>query len=182
MPRKQQKGSQNMAYLFVKGSSSNDEVKVIEGITTSSLNITNNITETSATKDEVAQDNDGIVWQTNIDGNRSWSLSVEINAAENQTEVPTQEEILDLITGAEDTAIPIWYGKIVTKADKSKEFVGKKGEARIASYDQSDPIEGVSTISLSLTGNGELTKVTEEDWANVASFKAPSTLSGSAKL
>lgn len=171
-----------MAYLFVKGSSSNDEVKVIEGITSSSLEVQNNITETSATKDEVAQDSDGIVWQTNIDGTRSWSLSIEINVAEDQAGVPTQEEVLDLITGSEDTAIPVWYGKIVSKVDKSKEFRGKKGEARIASYSQSDPIDGVSTISLSLTGNGELTKVTEEDWANVADFRAPSTLSRSTKL
>lgn len=161
-----------MAYLFIKGSSADDEIKVIEGITSSSIEVTNNITETSATKDEVANDDDGVVWATNIDGNRSWSMSIDVTVAEDLEGVPTQQEVLDLIVGAEDTAFMVWYGKVVTKAEGGKEFVGKKGEARIASYSQSDPIDDVSTVSLSLTGNGALTKVTEADWANIQDFKA----------
>lgn len=160
-----------MAYLFVKGSSSDDTLKVIEGITTSSIEVTNNITETSATKDEVILD-EGVVWQTNIDGTRAWSMSIDINVAEDLAGVPTQQEVLDLITGAEDTAITVWYGKVVAKVGGGKEFVGKKGAARIASYSQSDPIDGVSTVSLSLTGNGALTKVEEADWANIQDFQA----------
>ena len=171
MVRKQQKWSQNMAFLVMKGDSSDDELKVIEGITSSSIEVTNNVTETSATKDEVANDDEGVVWQTNIDGTRTWSMSVDINVAEDLAGVPTQQEVLDLITGAEDTAITVWYGKVVAKTGGGKEFVGKKGEARIASYSQSDPIDGVSTVSLSLTGNGALTKVTEADWANIQDFQ-----------
>lgn len=171
MAREQQKGYEMLIYLFMKGSSSNDEINVIEGNATSSLEISNNIVETSPTKDEILGDQ-GIIWQTNVDGTRSWSISVEITLAKDQAGVPTQQKVLDLIVEAENTLIPVWYGKVVNKEDGGKEFVGKKGEARIASYSQSDPGEGSSTVSLSLTGNGALTKVTEADWANIQDFKA----------
>lgn len=175
--RKQQKGSQNMAYIFFKGQgASGDEVKVLEGITSSSIEISNDIKETSATKDEVANDTDGVVWATNIDGTRSWSLSLDINVAEDKDGVPTQQKVLDMIVDADDTALEIWYGKLVKKSNGGLGFDGKKGQGRIASYSQSDPIDDASTISLSITGNGPLTRITEADLENVKPFQNNASL------
>lgn len=171
LKRKHEKGYRNQVYFFIENASTK-ELKVLEAMTSSELQVSNDLTETQPTKDQVLEQQ-GVRWADNIDGTRSWSISCSVKRAESLAEVAMQEKLIDALISKEDTLTRIWYGKVDSTATPS--FVGYKGDARITSFSQDDPVEEESVASFELTGVKELTRVTAADISEIAALMKGAT-------
>lgn len=123
----------NVRRLYVEISGS-DSVLAFE--TENALDITNPIIE-ATTKDGV----------DSLDGLPTWTVTA--SASWNETTGELCQQLLNLISDEDGSKlVTVYVGEMGAR---------KKGTARIGNFNNTNPLNGVSTISCSFTGVGELT-------------------------
>lgn len=121
------------------------------------LNITYNLTQDPACKPDPADTYTGLSWQTSTTDSAAWDISFTLNATD--TDQNNQNSLLDaLINTGNDVEIAF---ETSSANGTGLEFASVfEGEGLISAFTWNAPSEGVSTVDITVTGNGEPTFTT----------------------
>ncbi len=120
----------------------------------STLNITYNLTQETPCKPDPTEDYKGFSWQTSTTDSASWSITFTLNATDSSSN--NQNSLLDqLINSGNEVDIAFETSQATgTGLTVSSIF---EGEGLISDFSWNAPSEGVSTVDVTVTGNGEPT-------------------------